>query len=241
MKKTPDGDEESKAKDSKEARPIRLYSELVPIIERLFEAAKAGDVGAAGTLVTGAEIMAWFVQSLFKATPESREMVRRIASETLHWPTVVCPINEDYGPDWTRDYLKELGLGSALNVSPRKRDDRTTKEERIAVARLMRLARQEGHSFTRGGMSRNEWMKSEHGKAARKAVKDGLRMLYDDEGWLDCPLLFPLVSRAQKIVEAEDRRVNGLEHNEPAKATRTAIKTAFFKEALSLIHGGLGD
>ncbi|MEQ1841446.1 MAG: hypothetical protein ABL994_13645, partial [Verrucomicrobiales bacterium] len=65
MRKARDRDEEAESKDSKETRRICLYSDIVPIIERLFEEAKTGDLGAAGTLVEGAEIMARFVQSLF--------------------------------------------------------------------------------------------------------------------------------------------------------------------------------
>lgn len=241
MKKKAESGRVDENKASTGTRPIKLYSELVPVIETLFEAAKAGDVGAAGTLVKGAEIMARFVESLFNASPESKEIVRRIASETLIWPTVACPINGEHGPDWTRDYLKELHLGSALNVSPRKRDERTSQEERIAAVHLMSLAKQTGHIFTRGGtIDRNEWKKSEFGKAAKCAIKRGLE-LFEDERWIESKLLAPIVDRARKKIEKEYRRRHGLERNAPAIATEKAILREFYVEALSLIHSHLDE
>lgn len=241
MKKAPAKGKSVESSGHNPPRRIRLYSELVPAIERLLEEAKDGDAAAATTLVRGAHIMALSVECLFKDSREAEEMLRRIAAETLLWPVVASPINEEHGPEWIRDYLERLNLGAALNVSPRKRDDRTTTKDRIAVVHLMRLAQQHGHTFTRAGIKdRNAWKKSGFGKAAKTAIRGGLE-LYEEEGWIDSKILAPITARARETVEREHRRRNGLERHEAVSVSTRAIKTAFFDEALSLIHGMLRD
>lgn len=222
-------------------RRFRLYSDLVPVIERLLADAKKGDASAAATLVEGARIMALSVECLFKDSREAEEIVKRLAAETLLWPVVASPINEEHGPEWIRDYLEKLNLGAALNVSPRKRDHRTTNKDRVAVVHLMRLAEQHGHAFTRAGIKdRNAWKKSEFGKAAKTAIKEGLE-LYEEEGWINSKILAPITARARETVERERRRRNGLDRHEAVSVSTRTIKTAFFDEALSLIHGMLRE
>lgn len=227
--------------DSTPPRRVRLFSDLVPLVEHLTEAAKGGDAAAAAVLVEGAHIMALSVECLFKSSDEAEEMIRKIAAKRLQWPVIASPINEEHGPDWIRDYLGKLRLGAELNFSPRKRDDRTTKRDRIAVAHLMQLATQDGHRFTRSGIKdRNEWKKSEFGKSAKRAIKHGLE-LYESENWIESKILAPIVARAKAKVEREYRRRSGFERQKAVSVSDRAIRTAFYDEALSLIHGVLGD
>jgi hypothetical protein len=215
--------------------------------EELVYRARGGDEEAARLLVFAGQIFASSLSDLLYGPGQGAELIKRLAAESLTWPCIASNYRRMQGhPEALAKYLNEVGLGTGRNLNSEKQDKRTLGRLEGAFFFFRAIEDRGKIDLKRDGINdRDEWMKSDYGKAVKEeiaAILDEYFRCFSKDFWRGCDVLKALAECAYAAAESE---VNSAGRSAPRLTMNRIVpdieiaRTALVKEIARLIHSML--